>query len=177
MKTEKLFELLTLVGGVKSKRWETVVQLVDEITKGNVTIKHKQWNCNWKQDRPDFYPLDLSILTTWSTYDNNCIDLKFSNDTSKNNGQPNNQLVCQVEIYDGNRFSGERIQLRFEALLWLPTAFIHTIEQRIEGDFETYLEDAYEKHLEAQKTIWINNMKSEIIGTTSKLSETKGGDK
>ena len=31
MKTEKLFELLTLVDGVKSKKWETVMQLVDLI--------------------------------------------------------------------------------------------------------------------------------------------------
>jgi len=163
MKTEKLFELLTLVGGIQSKKWETVMQLVDIIAKGNVTIKTKKWNDEWKQNKPEYHPLDLVKIETWSTYDNTCIDLQFSNDTSKDNGHPNNQLVCKVKIYDGNCFGGERQQLRFETLLWLPTSFIHTIEQRIEWAFENYLEDAYENHLEAQKKLWINNMKNEII--------------
>ena len=82
MKTEKLFELLTLVDGVKSKRWETVMQLVDAITKGSVTIKDKKWNDSWKQGKSEYYPLDLAEIKTWSTYDDTCIDLQFSNDTS-----------------------------------------------------------------------------------------------
>jgi len=163
MKTEKLFELLTLINGVKSKKWATVMQLVDEISKENVTIKDKQWNDGWKQSNPEFYPLDLNKIETWSTYDLTCIDLQFSNDISKDNGQPNNQLICKAKIYEGDSLEGERQQLRFKALLYLPTAFIHTIEQRIKLAFETYLEEAYENHLEAQKDLWINNMRSEII--------------
>jgi len=163
MKTEKLFELLTLVNGVKSKQWAIVMQLVDEITKDGAITKDKQWNDSWKQNNPLFYPLDLDKIKTWSTYDITCIDLQFSNDTSKDNGQPNNQLICKVKIYEGNSFDGKRQQLRFEALLHLPTAFIHAIEHQIEWAFGTYLEEAYENHLEAQKKLWISNMRSEII--------------
>lgn len=163
MRTEKLFELLTLVNGIKSKRWETVKQLVDILAKGSVAIKYKKWNDDWKQNNPEYYPLDLTEMQTWSTYDDTCIDLEFSNDTTENYGHANNQLVCNVKIYDGNSFGGERQKLRFEALLWLPTAFIHIIEQRIEWAFETYLEDAYESHLEEQKKLWINNRKNEIL--------------
>lgn len=139
MKTEKLFELLTLVDGVKSKRWETVMSLVDLIAKGSVTIKEKKWNDTWKQNNPEYYPLDLAEIKTWSTYDDTCIDLQFSNDTKKDNGHQNNQLVCNVKIYDGNSFGVERQQLRFEALLWLPTSYIHTIDQRIEWAFRRCL--------------------------------------
>jgi hypothetical protein len=163
MKTEKLFELLTLVGGIRSGRWEMVRQLVDAIAKGSVTIKEKEWNDSWKQSRPEYYPLDLAEIKTWSTFDDTCIELRFYNDTAKDNGHPNNQLVCEVKIYEGDSFSGFRKGLRFTALLWLPTKFLHTIEQRIEWAFEDYLEDAYKKHLEAQKKSWIDAMKAEIL--------------
>lgn len=71
--------------------------------------------------------------------------------------------MCEVKIYDGDSFGGWRKELRFEALLWLPTKFLHTIEQRIEWAFEEHLEVAYKKHLESQKQLWINNMKAEIL--------------
>ncbi len=162
MKTEKLFELLTLVGGITSRKWDTVLQLIELIQQGSVTIKEGNWR-NWKKQFPDLYSLDLSKIDTWSTYDNTCIELHFSNDTTKENGHPNNQLVCKVKIYEGDNFHGERKELRFEALLWLPTAFIHNIEQRIEWAYDNYLEDAYEKHLEKQKAIWINNMRNNFL--------------
>ena len=158
MQTEKLFELLTLVNGVSGSKWETVRQLVDLIAKDSVTIKSKEWNDKWKQNKPEYYPLDLSKIETWSTYDK-CVDLQFSNDTTN----PNNQLVCKAKIYDGDNFDGFRTRLRFEALLWLPSSFIHEIEPQIEWAFETFLEDAYENHLETQKKLWINNMKNDIL--------------
>lgn len=138
MKTEKLFELLTLVDGVTSRRWETVMQLVGLIAKGSVTIKDAKWSdgYSYKQSNPEHYPLNLAEIKTWSTYDDTCIDLQFSNDTT--NGHPNNQLVCKVKIYDGHSFGGHRTGLRFEALLWLPTAFLHTLEKRIEWSFDVF---------------------------------------
>jgi len=101
MKTEKLFELLTLVDGITSRRWETVTQLVDVIESGGATIKDKKWGASYKQNNPDWYPLNLDKIGTWSTYGDTCVDLYFSNDTTDNNGHPNNQLVCKVKIYDG----------------------------------------------------------------------------
>lgn len=159
MKTEKLFKLLTLVGGVRSTKWETVMQLVDTIKQGGVSIIDKRWVDSWRE----YDQLDLSDINTWSTYDDTCIDLQFSNDTGKDNGFPNNQLVCKVKIYDGRSLDGARTGLKFEAKLWLPTSFIHNIEQRIGWGFDSYLEDAYEIHLKSQKNLWINNMKNEIL--------------
>lgn len=165
MKTEKLFELLTLVSGVTSRKWDTVLLIVSEISKGSVTIKSQKWHDEWKQSKPEYYPLDLSQINTWSTFDNTCIELKFLNNTQKDNGHPNNQLVCAVKIYDGDNMHGDRKQLRFEALLWLPTAFIHNIEHFITWSFDQYLEDAYESHLEAEKKLWILNLKKGILNT------------
>ena len=164
MKAEKLFEILTLVDGIRHKKWSTVRQLVDLIAAGSVTIKEKKWNDSFRQKNPDYYPLNLGEIKTWSTYDDTCIDLRFTNDTTEDNGCPNNQLVCTVKIYEGDSFSGFRKGLRFEATLWLPTSFIHNIEQSIKWALESYLEDAYEKHLENQKKLWIDNALAEIVG-------------
>jgi hypothetical protein len=163
MKTEKLFELLTLVNGVRSKRWETVRQLVKLIGDGSIEIKSKKWADDWKEKNTEYYPLLLGNIDTWTTFDDSCIDLKFSNDTTKNNGQTNNQLICNVRIYNGDSFNGERKNLRFEALLWLPTSFIHNIEPLVESAFNYYLEDAYENHLIAVKKNWINTWKNKIL--------------
>ncbi len=165
MKPEKLFQILALVDGVKSRKWETVMQLVDVIARGNAVIQQKKWNDSYKESKPELYPLDLADINTWSTFDGSCIDLYFTNDTTKVNGHPNNQLVCKVKIYDGDPIGGSRLQLRFEALLWLPPSFISTIEQRIIWELDSHLEDAHEKHLEAQKKHWINEMKTEIINS------------
>ena len=160
-KTEKLFKLLKLVNGVKSTQWNTVIQLVDWISKGNVIIKEKKWNAKWEQNLKD-YPLDLSKIDTWSTYDT-CFDLQFTNKTSKNKGSQNNFLVCKVKIYEGEPFQGSRTDLRFEAILWLPISFINNLEKLIEWEFNAYLEDAYKNYLDAKKRLWIHNMKSDIL--------------
>ncbi len=164
MKTEKLFELLTLVNGVTSTKWETVIQLVDQISKGSVIVEEKKWADSWKQKEPKCYPLDLSKRETWSTYNNGeCVYLKFSNAATKNKGRKKNKLVCDVRIFDGHFFDGRRTDLRFEALLLLPDKFIHTIAERIEVYFDDYLNCAYEDHLESEKRIWIQNLRTEII--------------
>ena len=163
MKTEKLFELLTLFDNVQSRNWNDVRKLVDEISKGRVTIKEKKWADQFKQDHPEYYPLDLADIKTWSTFDGTCIDLRFSNDIAEENGQENNQLVCRATIYEGNSFGGYREGKRFEAVLWLSTAFIHEIEPIIARYLESHLEDAYDDYLESQKKLWIHNKRLEIL--------------
>ena len=155
MKTERLSSILTLIGGVQSRKWETVMQLVERIADGSATVKHKKWEDDWKQEHPQYHPLDLSEIKTWSTYDDTCIDLRFTND--------NSQLACEVKIYDGDSVRGERRKLRFEAFIWLPSSFLRVIEQRIGWAFDSFLEDAYEQHLEMQKKLWIDNLRSKII--------------
>ena len=155
MKTEKLFELLALVNGVKIRRWNTVMKIVDYIDKGTVDIKEKKWDNLYKESNPQYYPLDLSKIDTWSTFEDTCVELIFHVDLIK--------LICDVKIYDGESFGGHRKKLRFTATLWMPNAFIHEIENNVNWAFETYLEDAYENHLEAKKKLWIDNLKNEIL--------------
>lgn len=164
MKTEKLFELLTMVDGVTFRKWDMVMKLVNDIRRGVIEVKHKKWNDDYKNNSK-YYPLNLEDIKTWSTYDDTCIDLVFTNNTPKDNGHPNNQLVCKVKIYEGSGFDGSRKDLRFEALLYLPTAFIHEIENYISWAFDEYLEYEYENHLKLQKQLWINKFREKVLET------------
>jgi len=166
MKTEKLFEILTLVDSIRSTKWETVMQLVNVIKeKGEKEIvKSKRWEIDRKRNSLEYYPLDLSNIKTWSTYDNTCVEIKFYNKpTTNKSSNKQNQLMCDVKIYDGNSFGGYRKDLRFTATLLLPDSFLYKIQPRIEWALEDYLEDAYEKHLEETKKRWIDKMKKEIV--------------
>lgn len=163
MDDKKLFELLTLVDGVRSTRWETVMQLVEAIKAGGVTIKKKEWRDSFKQNNPQFYPLDLANRETWSTYDYTCIDIMFTHEKKSKKGTKVSQLVCNVKIYEGYNMDGRRLDLRFEALLWLPSSYIQSLENRIMWAFDEFLEDEHKKHLEEQKKLWINKMKNGIL--------------
>ncbi len=155
MKTEKLFELLAIVDGVKSTSWNMVMELVDCISEGSVDVREKKWADQFKQSRAEHYPLDLSKINTWSTFDNTCIELRFY--------IVQKDFFCDARIFDGDSFGGRRLTLRFTAKLQLPYKFIHEIENLIEYRFEVYLETLYEAHLFAVKEDWINKCKSEIL--------------
>lgn len=156
MRQEKLFELLGIVNGVTISKWNMVMQLVDLIAKGESTVQEKKWRDPLKEGYPRLYPLNLDDIKTWSTHDNTCIDLYFTVNST-------NEFKCKVKIYDGDTFDGCRKGLRFEALLALPSSFIHKIEGKIEWAFEEFLEDEYERHLKAQKILWIDNLKETIL--------------
>jgi len=76
MTNKKLLEILTLVNSVKSSRWNDVRKVVE--TMASIEVKEKKWNEKYKQDNPEWYPLDLSKIETWSTYDCECINLVFA---------------------------------------------------------------------------------------------------
>jgi hypothetical protein len=156
MKIKKLFEILTLVKSVRSRRWNDVLLLVNEINNNTVDVKEKKWHEKYKQDNPDYYPLELSEIRTWSTYEDECIDLEYYIE--------NDKLVCKATIYDGDNFNGERRNIRFTAKLWLPNSFAHTIEAKISYGLDRMAEDAYEDYLETQRKLWVSNFKSQIIG-------------
>ena len=85
----------------------------------------------WKKkcgDNPVYYPLDLSKIGTWSTFER-CVTLTFFNQQATGKFAFADNLVCDVKIYDGDNFNGERKDLRFTATLSLPDSFIHEIEK------------------------------------------------
>lgn len=153
----ELFELLRYVGGVKSTNWNTVLHLVGYIGvgKGKAVVESKKWYDKYKRDNPEYYPLDLSQVSTWSTFDGECIDLTFNAIDDK--------LSCIAKIYDGESFGGRRKELRFEATIILPLSFLTSLQGRIDYALSEYLEFAHENHLEAVKKLWIDNLKNEIM--------------
>lgn len=157
MTNKKLFELLKLVDGVDFSYWSMVNHLVDCINENKSIVIEKEWK-NYKKDFPDSCPLDLSKISTWSTYDK-CVDVNFTN--------VNEKLYCKVKIYEGDTFDGYRKDLRFTATLILPDKFIKQIANTIEACFEYYLSKSYEKHLEAKKKQWIYEKRNEILGGLS----------
>lgn len=154
MTNEKLFELLKLVGGVNYNHCRGVRPLVDLIKEDKSIVIKKEWHDSFKKDNPDYYPLDLSKIETWSTYDD-CVDINFTN--------LNDKLYCRVRIYDGDNFNGYRKNLRFTAELILPNKYLKQIAPTVESYFESYLSDAYETHLENTKKLFIFNLRNEIL--------------
>lgn len=152
MKTEKLFQLLTLVNGITCKRWDTVMQLVDYISLGKAEVKEKEWHDTWKKK---YYELDLSKINTWSTFSDTCVELDFSVE--------NGLLICKAKIYDGSSFNGCREHLRFTAKIQLPKDFIDSMTDSIMWRFESFLQEAYETHLENKKNDWINKLRESIL--------------
>ena len=156
MNNKKLFEVLTLVRSVRSSRWNDVRNIVELMP--SIEVKEKKWNEKYKQDNPEWYPLDLSKIETWSTYEGECIDLVFSNE--------NNKVVCKVSIYDGDNMRGYRRDLRFTATLIMPNSFIKELEQKILYALDKLAEYSYEDYLETQKKLWMANFKSQILGVS-----------
>ena len=154
MTNKKLLEILTLVNSVKSSRWNDIRKVVE--TMASIEVKEKNWNEKCKQDNPEWYPLDLSKIETWSTYDGDCINLVFSNE--------NNKLICEVSIYDGDNMNGYRLNLRFTATLIMPNSFIKELEQKILYALDRLAEDSYDDYLETQKKLWMSNFKSQVLG-------------
>jgi len=153
MENNKLFELLTLIGGVNSNKWRDVMKIVELMP--FIEVTEKKWVDKHKQRYPENYPLDLSKIKTWSTYDGECIDLVFSNE--------DNKLICEARIYDGERLNGYRRDLRFTATLIMPDDFIKELEYRILRAFDKFAEYSYEDFLENQKKLWVENFKSQIL--------------
>lgn len=154
MNKKKLFDLLTLLGGVMSIKWEMVCFLVDSINLQAIIVSGK-WNDDWKQSKPEYYPLQLKKINTWSTHDDTCIDLHFYT--------KEHQLHCTAKIYDGDSFNGDRKNLRFTAVIILPISFIDNLEPSIISKLNRYMDNAYEDYLETQKALWIQNMRHNLL--------------
>lgn len=155
IKKQKLLEILTLVEGVKSNKWNDVREIVELMP--FIEVKEKKWHEKYKQDNFEWYPLDLLKIETWSTYEGECINLVYSNE--------NDKVVCSVSIYDGDNMNGYRRNLRFTAILIMPNNFIKKIEQKILYALDRLAEDSYEDYLETQKKLWESNFKFKIINS------------
>ena len=152
MTAKKLFELLKRVETVTSNRWNDVLKIVKIMP--SIEVKEKEWNDKYKQDNPDYYPLDLSKIETWSTHDIEGIELIFNIE--------DNKLICKARIYNVSNYRYYST-LNFTATLIMPDEFIQEIEYLILDEVENLAEEAYEEHLKKRKELWISNFKSEML--------------
>lgn len=150
---EKLIKKLQAVDTVKSRKWDTVLAIHKVFDK--VTIKEKEWADSFKNKNPDLYPLDLSNIKIWSTYDIKCIKLDFY--------IKEGELMCDAVIYDGDLYDGHMKGERFRAKLCIPINFISEIENEINREFDIYLDEEYEEYLEEQKKVWKELKEKELL--------------
>jgi hypothetical protein len=152
MENKKLLKILTIVNSVNTNRWEYVQKIVEYMPA--IEVKEKKWADKFKQENPYLYPLDLSKIEIWSTFDGKCIDLTFSNE--------NDNIRCDVVIYDGYNIYGT-INIRFTAILLIHNNFIQEIEDLILWELDEFAEQSYEEYLENKKKLWISNFKNKIL--------------
>jgi len=148
--------MLETVGSYTDYKWKTVVLIHNYIVNDeNTMVISKEWKDSFKKN-DSYYPLDLTKIETWSTYDGaGCIQLKFTLSSGC--------LNCIAQINDGRTFDGSFQNERFAAEIQLPLYFLHNIEKVIETKFNYHLEDEYERHLETQKQLWMINRREKIL--------------
>ncbi len=152
MTTQKLMDVLHIVEHVKSSKWNTVLKILDVFDE--VQTIEKKWG-NETAKPQDIYPLDLSNIDTWSTYEYTCIDLTFKNE--------GNNLTCFAKIYDGDNLYGDRGDLKFTAKLKLPNSFVQILENLIIHRLDEVSKQAYEYMKEVEKRNWIQEFKNRIL--------------
>ncbi len=152
---ENLFKMLAYAGRATPYSWDLVCKIVKAIAEGHVLVLEKKWEDRFRAAYPETYPLDLSVMKTWSTMDG-CVDFRCTTN-------PMRKLMCDVRVYEGNSRYGFREDLRFTAKLVLPEDFIFEIESNIQYAMDQNAAEAYENHLEAEKQMWMNNYKKEVL--------------
>lgn len=164
----ELFNLLKLLKHVttcdRSIELEVRKCLSDE--KQPAVIQHKEWTDRHMSENPELFPLDLSKPETWCTY-LNLIDFRFVV------GKKDNKLHCNVTLWDGDNFNGQRTSIRWIAELILPDSFIEKIQEDIDYKLKDFLEDLYDKHLETKKRMWIEKQRKAIIDSFQETITSK----
>lgn len=139
-----IIKILKDIKKVDAGSWNMVMKIIENFD--DIKVLEKSWGDKFKNENINLYPLDLSDIKTWSTYDE-CVHTIFSIKKDK--------LICDVRIYDGDNMHGYRKNERFSTKLELPLEFIENIESDIIRRLRYRAEDAYEEFLENKKEKWI----------------------
>ena len=151
----KLFQKLEIIKSVTLCDWSSVMLIVHQIKEGLATISNKKWEDPDKERFPNFYPLNLEDISTWSTFSETCIILKFQIDRAN--------LICDVQIYDGDNFNGERKELRFSAKIKFNQSFVYALADCIDYDFKEHLSYLHQEYLKDKKQYWMDLKEDELI--------------
>lgn len=150
----KLQKMLHILGSVNYCHFDILPKIVNIID--SVSIMESEWDDEFKRNNLDMYPLDLSKIDTWSTYDQ-CVSLTFETLNTK-------FIKCQAVIYDGDCLNGYPQRVRFTATINIPISFLSEIKDAIEEDFEWYCKDQYKKHLQKVQDDWIRDFQKNLLG-------------
>lgn len=152
------YELLKITGGVTSDKWYMVMEVVGAIKKGHAVVESDKWGDSFKESRREYYPLELSDTSTWSTVEGyGCINLYFQS-------SEDNRIRLNAKIYNHSHFEGGRGDMVFEATILIDTdAFIGKISALIDNEIDRMAYLAHEKHLEEQQQAWIENYKKNLL--------------
>lgn len=149
----KLQKKLKIMGGISSSNFNTVRPLINIMD--SITVVKSKWHESFKQSNPDMYPLDLSKMETWSTYQG-CTNLTFRMINDK-------WVECEVIVFNGDSLYGHRTNIRFSATLKVPYTFLTEIKDNIKWAFEIYCEEKYTDHLQKQKEEWVRKFAEEVL--------------
>mgnify|MGYP003435467278 FL=1 len=162
MNNTKLVEMLKFVESVQTNKWKYVLKIVDIMY--SIRIISKLWGDSYKNNNPDSYHLNLHDIKTWSTFNSqynisntDCINLKFRIN--------NDNLYCDVCIYNVDRVNGYRESLRFTAILEIPISFIQEIETFILEELDIKAKEAFILSEMNREKRWISEYKDKILNS------------
>jgi hypothetical protein len=153
MNTKELVKALTYLESVTGYEWDLVRGIVDRIADGEAVVLSSEW-LNWKKGHVEFYPLNLSVVKTWSTQEEG-VKLEFF--------IRGGNVLCEAVISDINNSRYFSKENRFKATIQLKQSFVRSIGGLIEWNLYAKASRAYEDHLEKQRQEWIKSFKDNII--------------
>lgn len=154
MNAKELKEVLLLVNNIYVQKWQILVDVVNEIKNNNAEILNSAWSDKFKQNNPEYYPLKLNNIDTWSTFER-CVNFNFSIESNK--------LRSDIIIWDGNSFDGFPTTERFRVVLYLPDSFILKLSNQIEWKFNLLVSESYDKYLEKKRLDWMAKEKKKLL--------------
>lgn len=156
MKKSKIYKKLEiLINGVFIYDYSKTQEIRNLYQQDKIKLISAKWCDNWKQNHPEYYPLNLKDNDLWCTYQECTTMYLFIKDE---------KILVDVAIYDGEmlhgRKKGKRWEGQFEINQYQLKPFVHNIKWK----FDNYLDDLYELELEHQRQQRKQEISNEILG-------------
>lgn len=154
--TKLNYDTLKIIKKVHLNRWSHILTIVDGLKTKDITILEKEYFDDWKKNNPNYYPLNLNDINTWSTQDRaDCIYIDLFIEKDK--------LFLDVDIREASFFS-HRIEKIFTAKLEITNLdFINNFQNQINWNFDYHLDGLYEDWLDEKKKNWKNKKKVTLL--------------
>lgn len=156
MTQSELIKALKYVKNVEIGSWDMVLTLV-ELIQGGAQVLEKEYTDNFKRGNPTLYPLDLSKVRTWTTFEN-CVSIILQFNEA-------NELIASIKLYNGDNMDGFRTSLRFTAKIRLLNSILNRkkVKERVSQALNYEARWAYEDHLKKVQKEWEDEFKKRIL--------------